>query len=75
MDAHPLQRFYANVAAGHGGPFDLTLDFGQKVGDGEPEYQARVAMSWEHAATLVLLIQGLWRSTKAKSALSPTCAR
>jgi hypothetical protein len=55
------QRFYANAIAAHPGVFDLVLDFGFLLGDerGDAEYQARVAMSWEHAAALTKILQGL----------------
>jgi hypothetical protein len=39
----------------YAGPFDLTMDFGYRVGseDDEPEPQVRVTMSWEHASAMV----------------------
>jgi hypothetical protein len=53
--------FYANSASVVGGPFDVALDFGyQSLGSAGPEavttWQARVAMSWEHARSLHSLL-------------------
>ena len=46
--------------AAHGGPFDLTLDFGYRVDpNDDPELQVRVTMSWEHALAIVKVLQGL----------------
>jgi hypothetical protein len=40
--------------AAHGGPFDLTLEFGYRLEpDLEPESQVRVTMSWEHALAMI----------------------
>jgi hypothetical protein len=53
-------RVHANAMAAHGGPYDLTLDFGYRaVPTDEPEVQARVTMSWEHAAAVVKALQGM----------------
>jgi hypothetical protein len=42
------------------GPYDVTLDFGQRVGaDGVPEYEVRVSMSWEHAQSLLNILETL----------------
>lgn len=47
-------RVHTNAMAAHGGPFDLTLDFGYRAQpDDEPEIQVRVTMSWEHASAMV----------------------
>lgn len=53
--------FYANSASVVGGAFDVAIDFGyQNIGtpSGEPvtTWQARVAMSWEHARSLHTLL-------------------
>ncbi len=53
-------RVHSNAMAAHGGPFDLTLDFGYRADPGEePEVQARITMSWEHALAMVKAIQAL----------------
>lgn len=44
--------------AAHGGPFDVTLDFGHRVEQtDEPTFEVRVAMSWEHAISMVAVLQ------------------
>jgi LmbE family N-acetylglucosaminyl deacetylase len=44
----------------HGGPFDLTLEFGYRADPvEEPEVQARITMSWEHALAMVKAMQAL----------------
>lgn len=44
--------------AAHGGPFDVTLDFGYRVEQtDEPTFEVRVAMSWEHAISMVAVLQ------------------
>ena len=45
----PEQHVYSNFIAAAGGAFDLTLDFGHKVGESDPDYAVRVSMSWEQA--------------------------
>jgi Protein of unknown function (DUF3467) len=59
-----IPRLYVNVIAIRGGAFDLTLDLGYGVPPASPdqppeppEWLARVAMSWEHAATLVRFLE------------------
>lgn len=45
--------------AANGGPYDVTLSFGYRVDHAdEPTYEVRVAMSWEHAMTMVAVMQG-----------------
>jgi hypothetical protein len=49
-----VPRVHTNAMQAHGGPFDLTLDFGYRATpDEEPEIQVRVTMSWEHALATV----------------------
>jgi hypothetical protein len=49
-----VPRVHANAMAAHGGPFDITLDYGYRADpNDEPEIQVRVTMSWEHAAAMV----------------------
>ena len=56
----PPARVYTNVMAAHGGPFDVTLDFGYRAGkDPNPEFDVRVSMSWEHAVSMVAILQRL----------------
>ncbi len=38
-----LERVYANAMVVHGGPYDVALDFGQRIGDERPEYHVRSA--------------------------------
>jgi hypothetical protein len=54
-----MERYYSNTVQAHSGPYDLTLDFGQTVVASEVEYDVRVSMSWEHAVSLVLVLQRL----------------
>jgi hypothetical protein len=43
-----------------GGPFDITLDFGYRADpEIEPATQARLTMSWEHAAATVKVLKAL----------------
>lgn len=52
-----IQRFHANVVQAHGGPFDLTLDFGYRPNPAtDPEFEARITMSWEHAVALAVIL-------------------
>jgi LmbE family N-acetylglucosaminyl deacetylase len=43
--------------AAHGGPFDITLDFGYRIADGDPDVQVRLTMSWEHVLAMVKALQ------------------
>lgn len=48
--------------AAHGGPYDVTLDFGFRPDqETEPVYDARVSMSWEHAMSVVKILERLIR--------------
>ncbi len=55
-DGRPMEaipRVHANAMQALGGPFDLTLEFGYRSDPvAEPEPQARVTMSWEHAKAM-----------------------
>ncbi len=56
--ADPIQRLYANAMRVHGGPYDVIMDFGERVpGQEEPEWGVRLSMSWEHAVSMVAAIQ------------------
>jgi hypothetical protein len=57
MDEKTPPRIYANFIGGTGGPFDLVLEIGNRVGEEEPEIAARVFMSWTHAKALVTILQ------------------
>jgi Protein of unknown function (DUF3467) len=48
----PIPRFYANAMAIHGGPYDVALDFGQRVGAEDPDWQFRILTNWEHAKAM-----------------------
>lgn len=53
-------RFHVNAMQAFGNPFDLTIDFGWRLDqDTEPETQARLTMSWEHAASTAKVLQSL----------------
>jgi hypothetical protein len=42
----------------HGGPYDVTLDFGFRPDqDTDPTYEARISMSWEHAMSVVRILE------------------
>jgi hypothetical protein len=57
-DAFP--RVHANAMAAHGGPFDISLDFGYRAEpEDDAEVQVRVTMSWEHASAMVKVLQSL----------------
>lgn len=44
----------------HGGAYDLTLDFGYRADDQEePVIESRVSMSWEHAVSMVVILERL----------------
>lgn len=44
----------------HGGAYDIALDFGYRADqDVDPDYKVRVSMSWEHAASIVTILQRL----------------
>jgi len=47
-----VPTFYVNAVTAHGGPFDLTLDFGYRPGGETYDTQVRLAMSWEHTKLL-----------------------
>ena len=54
------QKVYANVAAAHGGVWELTLDMGyQRPGNppGDPESAVRVVMAWPHVKALLSVLQ------------------
>jgi Protein of unknown function (DUF3467) len=53
----PVPRYYVNAMGARGGPYDLALDFGQRVGADETEWQVRIVMSWEHARSMVDALQ------------------
>lgn len=55
----PIEHVYANVMAAHGSAFDIALDFGHRVKDEPPEFAVRVSMSWEHAVSMVTVLQNL----------------
>jgi len=56
----PIQHIHANAMQAHGGPYDLALDFGYRADqDADPDYRVRVSMSWEHAASIVSILQRL----------------
>jgi hypothetical protein len=57
-----LPLVYANVMAAHASAFDVAMDFGHRVGEDEPEFEVRVAMSWEHAVSMVAILQRLIES-------------
>jgi hypothetical protein len=50
--------YYSNSVAAHPGTFDVVLDFGFELGDAsEPRSSGpRVAMSWEHARALTIML-------------------
>lgn len=58
----PMQLLYANVAGIRGGAFDCSLELGYAIPPGAnedpqpPQWLARVAMSWEHARALHVLL-------------------
>jgi hypothetical protein len=54
--APALETSYANAIRLSGGPYDIALDLGQRVGIQEPEWERRVYMSWTHAAALHRLL-------------------
>ena len=59
-ETDPIQRFHANAMQAHGGPYDVTFDFGYRLEQkDEPTYEVRISMSWEHAAAINVLIQRL----------------
>jgi hypothetical protein len=46
----------------HGGPFDVTLDFGfRATQEDEPNWEARITMSWEHAISVVRILERVIR--------------
>lgn len=48
-----VPRVHANAMQALGGPFDVTLEFGYRWDpEREPDPQARVTMSWEHAKAM-----------------------
>jgi hypothetical protein len=54
----PIHRVHSNVVAVHGGAYDLTLDFGYRPDDREdPIFESRVSMSWEHAISMVAILE------------------
>lgn len=59
-----IQRLYINAVAARGGAFDLTLDLGYALPSesldqpSNPDWLVRVSMSWEHAASLIGVLQG-----------------
>ena len=56
----PAQHVHCNAMQAHGGPFDLTLDFGYRVRpDDDPTVVARVSMSWEHVVSMLKVLQGV----------------
>lgn len=55
--APSVPRFYVNAAKAHGGPYDVTLDFGQRVAAEEIEWQVRISMSWEHLVSMIAAFQ------------------
>jgi hypothetical protein len=70
-----MQRVYANALAVHAGPYDVALDFGQRIDEEEPEYSLRVAMSWEHAVSMVLVLQRLIAQYQDKLGSLPDIAK
>jgi hypothetical protein len=49
---------YANWARMNPTPYDLSIDFGYNDEPGPPkEFPVRLAMSWEHARTLAILLE------------------
>lgn len=61
----PVQ-LYANAMAATGGPYDLTLAFGRRVGVGDLVWQAEVAMSWEHARSMLVALEKVIKEYEAK---------
>lgn len=64
VQSHPVQehpsRVHANAMQAHGGPFDLTVEFGYRMTPArEPDTQVIVSMSWEHAKAMVKALQAL----------------
>jgi hypothetical protein len=53
------------------GAFDLTLDFGRKVGEADPQFDARVSMSWEHALALRALLDRMIANFEEKIGAVP----
>jgi hypothetical protein len=65
LAATDVPRLYVNAVAVRGGSFDVSLDLGFAVpGDSPdqpapaPEWLARMTMSWEHAASLMRILEG-----------------
>ncbi len=62
--------------AAHGGPFDVTLDFGFRAeADAEPDPQIQVTMSWEHALAMLKSLQTLVDGYQAEVGLIPDLTR
>jgi len=61
-----LKRVYANVMAAHRGPYDLTLDFGHRLDEGDPNFEVRISMSWEHAVSMLVVLQKMLEEYEAQ---------
>lgn len=75
MSDESIQKVYANAVAAIGSPYDVTLDFGQKVGEADPDFAVRIAMSWEHALSLMKLLQRLIEDFEGKAGTVPDVQR
>ena len=58
--------FYVNSINAQGGPFELTFDFGYRLGDEDFTPNVRVLMSWEHAKIMTGMIGQLVSEYEAR---------
>jgi len=73
--AEPTQLIYANILKAEGGPYDVALEFGYKAGEAEPVFPVRVAMSWEHAKSLLQLLDNLIEGFEERVAEVPDVSK
>lgn len=51
-------EFYANAMAAQGGLYDVTLDFGRRIGGTDDlAWGVRVIMAWEHLRSTIAALQ------------------
>jgi hypothetical protein len=48
----PSTRHYTNYVSSHWAPFDITIDFGCRIGEEDLRWLVGVTMTWEEARVL-----------------------